>query len=120
MTERRKDKRFPAQVVLKISSFFNLETVSVTSINPKLSVINISKGGIGFTTDSVLPIGFYYNACLSFPNNDTRMYCVIKTIRRLDAKDGGNTYGCEMVGLAPTIQHFIEECEKSTTEQTGS
>ena len=112
MTERRKDKRFPAQVVLRISSFFNLETVSVTSIDPKLSVINISKGGIGFTTDSVLPIGFYYNACLSFPDNETKLYCVIKTIRRLESENENNTYGCEMVGLAPTIQHFLNECEK--------
>ncbi len=64
MIEMRREKRWPAQLHLEISSLFKQDNVKVENINAPIEVIDVSKAGIGFKTESVLPTGYYFNARL--------------------------------------------------------
>lgn len=62
MIEMRREKRWPIELQLEISSLFKQDNVKVENINAPIEVFDVSKAGIGFRTKSVLPIGYYFNA----------------------------------------------------------
>ena len=113
MLEKRRSKRMKAELNLRISSLFKQDNVLVRDINAPIKVVDISKGGIGFISQSILPLGFYFNADIQLGDDDASLYCVVKIIRREDREDGSNLYGCEMIGLAPVLSYIFENYEKS-------
>ena len=84
MTEKRKTKRFPVSLSLRVST-------------------------LGFVSDSVLPVGYYFNAALHLGNKDDTLYCVIKIIRSIRKEDGSYSYGAEFVGMAPVLNYIFDE-----------
>ena len=109
MTEKRKTKRFPVSLSLRVSTLFKQDNVRISDMNSPISVNNVSKGGIGFVSDSVLPVGYYFNAALHLGNNDDTLYCVIKIIRSIRKEDGSYSYGAEFVGMAPVLNYIFDE-----------
>lgn len=98
---------------LEISSLFKQDNVLLSDIDAPISVIDVSKGGLGFVSTADLPLGFYFNACLQLgDSDDAKLYCVVKIIRRDTQPDGAISYGCEMVGLAPVFSYIFEDYEK--------
>ena len=75
MIEMRREKRWPIELQLEISSLFKQDNVKVENINAPIEVFDVSKAGIGFRTKSVLPIGYYFNA--------SKMATSISTVARL-------------------------------------
>ncbi len=113
MVEKRRNKRLKAELSLRISSLFKQDNVLVRDLNAPIHVIDISKGGIGFTSKSDLPLGFYFNADIQLGDDDASLYCVVKIIRKEDQGDDTYLYGCEMVGLAPVLSYIFDNYEKS-------
>ena len=64
MTEKRRSKRIEVNMTLKISDLFKQDTVKIENIDAPIKVTNLSKTGIGFETDAVLPVGYYFNTKL--------------------------------------------------------
>lgn len=113
MQEKRKFKRLPVAMKLEISSLFKQDNILLNDIDAPIEVVDISKGGIGFVSASNLPIGFYFNACIQMGEaDDAKLYCVVKIIRKESQPDGRNTYGCELVGVAPVLSYIFEDYEK--------
>lgn len=81
MIEMRREKRWPAQLHLEISSLFKQDNVKVENINAPIEVIDVSKAGIGFKTESVLPTGYYFNARLEL-GGDSALNCVVRILRQ--------------------------------------
>lgn len=125
MQEKRKEKRIDVSLYLQISSLFKQDNVLVQNLNAPIVVTNISKGGIGFCSQSSLPEGYYFNACLQLGDEDAKLYCVIKILRVEELtettkllEDCGITgksyrYGCEFVGMAPVLSYIFDQYEKS-------
>lgn len=125
--EKRREKRIDITLFLKISTLFKQDNVLVQNIDAPITVINISRGGIGFYSKSNLPIGFYFNACIQLGDEDAKLYCVVKIIRAEEVKDTTPDlcdkeegidqriyrYGCEFVGMAPVLSYIFDNFEKS-------
>ena len=81
--------------------------------------IHISKKTIYryFSSKTDIPLGYYFNACIQLGNEEAKLYCVVKIIRREIRQDGTIFYGCEMVGLAPVFTYIFEEYESSLSEE---
>ena len=121
MEEKRRAKRIQVELNLKISSLFMQDNVKVENIDAPINVVNISRGGIGFITESVLPLGYYFNATLNLgESDDAALYCVVKIIRTKDLADGMHLYGCEMIGLAPVLSYIFDNYEKNLPEAKDS
>ncbi len=116
MEERRRDKRIPASLRLEISSLFKQDHVLVDDINAPIKVLNISKSGIGFSTTSNLPLGFYFNACIQLGDEEAKLYCVVKIIRKEQMNESEAMYGCELVGMAPVLNYIFEDYERKLLE----
>ena len=48
MIEMRREKRWPIELQLEISSLFKQDNVKVENINAPIEVFDVSKAGIGF------------------------------------------------------------------------
>lgn len=116
MDEKRKFKRVPASLSLEISTLFKQNHVKIENIDAPIQVVDISKGGIGFITESKLPLEFYFNACLQLGLEDAKLYCVLKIIRQEKLNETEYRYGSELIGLAPVLSYIFEDYERSLAE----
>ena len=111
MEEHRRAKRVDITMSLEVSSLFKQDNVKVENLHAPIEVKNVSKSGIGFATDSVLPIGYYFNARLEFPENGEALNCVVRIVRQDKSPDGRNFYGCEFVGMASVFDYIFDDME---------
>lgn len=107
MIEMRREKRWPVNLELEITSLFKQDNVKVENINAPIEVFDISKAGIGFKSKSVLPLGYYFNARLVLCKNDA-INCVVRIIRQQDTENG-YIYGCEIVGTASIMDYVFND-----------
>lgn len=112
MDEQRKAKRVKFTMHLEVSSLFKQDNVKVENLNAPIEIQNISKSGIGFLSDSVLPIGYYFNACLRFEKMNEELKCVIRIVRHSKTPEGRSFYGCEFVGMASVFDYIFDDVEK--------
>lgn len=116
MDERRKAKRMPISLSLDINTLYKQDNVKVSDLNAPIEVVNISQSGIGFITQSVLPVGYYFNANLDLGNEDT-LRSVVKIIRSQPADNDATVYGCEFVGMADVLSYVFEAYESKLGEE---
>ena len=114
MIEMRREKRWPIELQLEISSLFKQDNVKVENINAPIEVFDVSKAGIGFRTKSVLPIGYYFNAGLVLGDKGT-LNCVVRIIRQQQDGDE-NIYGCEIVGTASIMDYLFNDYAASLSQ----
>lgn len=117
MEEKRRNKRLPITLELSVSSLFKQNNVKVEVKDAPIVVTDISKGGIGFECESILPIGYYFNAKLELGSSDSVLYTVVKIIRSREGNEGKVVYGCEFVGLAPVLGYIFDEYEAKLEEK---
>lgn len=118
MEERRRAKRMPISLTLEVSDLYKQDNVKIPNINAPIEVINISKLGIGFKTESKLPIGYYFNANINLGGRET-LHCVVKIIRSQPADDKYTIYGCEFVGMAEVLS-FVFDAYGEKLEEMGA
>lgn len=116
MQEKRRSKRMPIDLFLDISSLFKQDNVKVLDVHAPIEVNNISKKGIGFKTNSILPMGYYFNAKLQLGSNESILYCVVRILREKELSDGYREYGCEFIGMPPILDFIFDEYEQSLSK----
>lgn len=117
--ERRKHKRFPIELSLTASKLFKQDYVCLDDVNADISLIDISRSGIGFSSGKVLPLNYYFDTKVILDGQDY-FYCVIKIVRvgNID-EDGRYHYGAEFVGLAPFLANKVDEYGKELDRCCG-
>ncbi len=111
MEEKRKSKRVAANLELSVSSLFRQNNVKVDVKDAPIVVTDISRGGIRFECESILPIGYYFNAKLEMGSKESVLYTVVKIIRSAQGDGDKIVYGCEFVGMAPVLGYIFDEIE---------
>lgn len=119
MEEQRRAKRTLIQMSLEVSSVFKQGNVRASHIHAPIEICNISRNGIGFATESILPIGYYFAAKLNFLQTGKSLKCVVRIIRQSKDEDGRNFYGCEFVGMAPVFDYIFDEIESLNAEEAS-
>ena len=107
--DRRRYRRFPIELSLMASKLFKQDYVCLDDVNIDITLIDISRTGIGFTCGKELPLDYYFDTKITFEDKDF-FYCVIKIIRTADSHEEGRYfYGAEFVGLAPFLADKVDE-----------
>ena len=115
MKEHRHSKRVKVHLTLEVSSVFKQDNIKM-DLNTPIEVNNISRTGIGFDTESELPLDYYFNAIIDFGEPDEAIYAVVKIVRRRYLEDGRFNYGCEFVGLPSIFDYIFEDLEQKNEE----
>lgn len=113
MQEKRKYDRLPIKLKLEVSNLFKQDGVKIENLDAEIEVFDISKAGVGFMSESSLPIGYYFNATLEFENTDEIILSVVKILYATPIGENGFRYGCEFVGLPSMYDHIFEEYANS-------
>ena len=92
---------------LEISSLFKQDNEKIENVDAPIEIVDVSHAGIGFRTESVLPVGYYFNARLVFGEKDT-LNCVVRILRKQEDGDGF-IYGCEIVGAASIMDYVVND-----------
>lgn len=108
--ERRKNKRFPFEITLKIEELYKQDNVKIEDLHEVFQVVDLSRSGVGFLCQHELPIDFYFNAQITI-DAEKHFYSVLKIVRKDHDEDSKYHYGCEFVGLADILSNLIEEIE---------
>lgn len=115
MQEKRKHKRLPVKMKLEVSNLFKQEGISLDNLDAQIEVVDISKSGLGFTSESKLPIHYYFNATIKFDYSSEIILAVLKILRSDAISPTTYRYGCEFVGLPSMYDHLFdrygESCE---------
>lgn len=111
MQEKRRYKRLPITLHLEVSEIFRQDNDTI-DLNAEITVFDISKAGIGFTTTSIIPNGYYFNATIVFENSEQKILTVVKVLHSAKLENGLHRYGCEFVGLAGIFDSFFQEYEE--------
>lgn len=111
MEERRRAKRMPITLSLEILNLYKQDNVQVSNLNAPIEVINISKTGIGFLSESILPLGYYFNASISL-GTDEILHSVVQIVRSQPYEGNKTMYGCEFVGMATILSYIFDEYDK--------
>ena len=109
MVEKRRYKRLPIKLLLEVSEVFKQDNDVITDLNAEIEVYDISKAGIGFTTSTLIPEGYYFNATILMENTEQKILTVVKILRRTEMADNQYRYGCEFVGLASIFHSVFDE-----------
>lgn len=115
MIEKRMNERQKVSMQLTISTLFRQNNIEVVNVEAPIEVINISKTGLAFKTDSILPLDYYFNAKLQFGNDENSiLYSIIKIIRAtlpVNEDDETTIYGCEIIGMTPVHEEILAKYE---------
>lgn len=113
--ERRRHKRLPIELTLEVDEIFKQDYVVIKDIGASITVIDISKSGIGFESSAELPVGYYFRGLINLGNKD--FFRVVIRIVRCSKTDNNNyRYGAEFVGLAPFLANKVDAYEKSLSK----
>lgn len=117
--ERRRYKRFPIELNITASELFKQDYIHLDDVNADISLIDISRTGIGFSCTKELPLDYYLDTKITFEEKDY-FYCVIKIIRVGETKkEGKYFYGAEFVGLAPFLADKVDKYGKTLDQKQG-
>lgn len=116
MYEQRRSRRMPMKLKLNISSLFKQDNVQVKNLDAEIEVIDISRTGIGFISESVLPIGYFFNAKLELGDEPSKeeeqtLFCVVKIIRSRELGNGKMNYGCRFIGMSSIFSDVFDNLE---------
>jgi hypothetical protein len=106
----------PVTLSLDIINLYKQDNVLVSNLHAPIEVVNISKTGIGFESESVLPIGYYFNANINLGKQDT-LHCVVKIVRCQPMEGNKSMYGCEFVGMAAILSYIFDEYDERISAQ---
>ncbi|MDD6401031.1 MAG: PilZ domain-containing protein [Lachnospiraceae bacterium] len=109
MEEKRRYKRLPIKLKLEVSSLFRQDGHTLDTFDTEIEVFDISKAGIGFMSETEMPIGYYFNATIEFENTDEIILAVVKILYKAPIGEYGYRYGCEFIGLPSMYYHLFDE-----------
>lgn len=117
MEERRRAKRMPITLSLEILNLYKQDNVQVSNIHAPIELVNISQEGIGFISESILPLGYYFCANIKLGDSEDTLHYVVKIIRRQAIDEKKNMYGCEFVGMAKILSYIFEEYDNKISAE---
>ncbi|MBB2183809.1 PilZ domain-containing protein [Lachnospiraceae bacterium MD1] len=120
MEERRRAKRMPIMLSLEILDLYKQDNVLVSNLHAPIEVTDISKTGMGFISESTLPIGYYFDASINLGMTSDTLHCVIKIIRSQPIDDKKTAYGCEFVGMASILSYLFDDYEHNIDDHNNS
>ena len=96
MDEKRRNKRLDLDVSVQLE---RLDEAGITTLKYiHVDVTDISRSGLGFTSEKALEVGTYYDTKIQIWTKEI-VDAVVEIVRRDQQEDGIYKYGCVFIGM---------------------
>lgn len=112
MDEKRLERRIPIQMSLSISDLYKDGIDAIMDINSSIEITDISSTGIGFISDCVLPIGYYFIADLEISRDLPQIITDVRIVRSRAVDMEHYHYGAEFVSISPSVNKMLKKYEE--------
>lgn len=109
MIEKRRSRRTAVQLHLSISNIYNQDNSGISNLDSPIEVVNISAYGMGFVSECILPLNYYFDTALTVEEQDLTIHTTLKIIRIDILEKDVYMYGCEFIGLSKDEQDIISK-----------
>ncbi len=117
--DRRRYRRLPIKLSIEINKLYKQNYDIIELPQADITVFDISKDGIGFISDTKLPLGYYFDSVIELDPQDS-FRAVVKIVRIVEQEGiEGKIYGAQFVGLAPFLAAKIDDYERNITQTPG-
>ncbi len=112
MKEKRADRRLELGIKLSISDLYKENTNTIMDISSPIEVTDISAKGIGFISECILPIGYFFIANLELDRELPQIITDVRIIRSSAIDKTRYQYGCEFVSISPHVKQMLLDFEQ--------
>ncbi len=109
MEEKRQDKRVPIGIKLTVSNLYKEHTNTIMDLDLDVEVIDISSKGIGFISQCILPVGYYFIANIELAPQYPQIITDVRIIRSSAIDKEHYRYGCEFVSISPSVGKMLDD-----------
>ena len=110
--DKRRSRRLPINVSLNISDLYIQDKLVIPGLESPINVIDISKHGIGFNSECILPDGYYFDARIDLGSGKV-IDTVVKIVRSEAVDKDLFHYGANFENIPEDISQDIDEYAKS-------
>lgn len=105
--EKRRCRRSDVNVSISLQEINDQYPSGYSNHKIDVSLINISKGGVAFTTKEALSLHSFYDTMIKLAGGE-KFEAVIQVVRKENRGEPETTYGCEFIGLGKKEQFQID------------
>ena len=108
MIEKRGSTRVPIHLTLSICDLYKQDVSGIHQLDAPIEVTDISEHGVGFTSECILPLDYYFNASVNFQNDTS--YTATLQIVCCNIIDGSHySYGGAFINPSPELLGNIRD-----------
>ncbi len=109
MEEKRQDRRVPIGIKLSVSNLYKENTNTIMDLDLDVEVIDISSKGIGFVSQCILPVGYFFIANIELSPEFPQIITDVRVIRSSAIDKETYRYGCEFVSISPSVKQMLDD-----------
>ena len=109
MIEKRAQERLPVGIKLTVSNLYKEQSNTIMDLDMAVEVTDISSLGIGFISQCVLPVGYFFIANIELAEDLPQIITDVRIIRSSAIDRDHYHYGCEFVSISPSVQKMLDE-----------
>lgn len=109
MEEKRRGERLPLGIKLSVSNLYKEDSNSIMDLDLNVEVTDISSKGIGFISECVLPVGYFFIADIELAEDLPHIITDVRILHSSAIDKVKNHYGCEFVAISPSVQKMLDE-----------
>lgn len=114
MIEKRRSPRFPLHLTLSICDLYKQDVSGIHNLDAPIDLSDISEHGLGFTSECILPMNYYFIASLTW--EPELAFTATLKILRCNVLDADHYfYGGEFIDL----DHHARESIRKYTSLTA-
>lgn len=108
MLEKRKTERLPIETKLTVTNLYKENTNTLMDLNLNVDIIDISSKGIGFVSQCIFPVGYFFIANIELANDLPQIITDVRIIRSNAIDKNNYRYGCEFVSISPSVEKMLD------------
>lgn len=119
MIEKRVNKRIPIGMSLSISDLYKDGVDAIVDLESGIEITDISSSGIGFISNCVLPIGYYFIADIEVSTDLPQIITDVRIVRSSAIDKEHYHYGAEFVSVSPSVKKMLIQYENENKGESN-
>ena len=119
MLEKRKTERLPIETKLTVTNLYKENTNTLMDLNLNVDIIDISSKGIGFVSQCIFPVGYFFIANIELASDLPQIITDVRVVRSNPIDKEHYHYGAEFIEASPSVKKMLEKFDNEIRPLEG-